>query len=259
MNATASEASVGTPPLDLKRFQGSLASLLERARAQQIDLATLSLPDMLDQLAAALRQAASLSQKADWLVMAAWLLHLRSRLLLPADVETAAADAQADPPPAPLAARQEAQALAGWLGRQPRLGQDTFPRGQPELAGISMAGAYEVDIIEFLWASLALFDDDLEAAGTEAHYRPPRLALYSVAKARDRIRARLAAGPLPLNRLLPPAPRNAVGNDPAPRQRSAWTSTFTACLEMAKQGEITLEQADSRADIQVHAAMAAYG
>jgi segregation and condensation protein A len=219
MNATASESSVGTPTLDLKGFQGSLASLLERARAQQIDLATLSLPDMLDQLAAALRQAASLSQKADWVVMAAWLLHLRSRRLVPEDRETAAADAQA---------------LARWLGRQPRLGQDTFPRGQPELAGMSMAAAYEVDVIEFLWASLAL---------------------YSVAEARARIRARLTAGPLPLNRLLPPAPRNAVGNDPAPKRRSAWTSTFTACLEMTKQGEITLEQENWRTDIHVRSAL----
>jgi segregation and condensation protein A len=257
---TVSPAQAGAPKLELDGFNGSLALLLERARAQRIDLATLSLPDMLDQLAAALQQAASLSQKADWLVMAAALLQLRSRLLLPVDVETVAAEAQAGPPCAPLAARQEAQALADWLGRQPMLGQDTFPRGQPELAGVSMAGAYEVDVIEFLWASLALFDDDLEAAGTGARDRPPRLELYSVAEARDRIRARLAAaGPLPLGCLLPPAPCNAAGTDPAPRRRSAWTSTFTACLEMAKQGEITLEQADSRADIQVHAAMAAYG
>jgi segregation and condensation protein A len=187
---TVSPAQAGAPKLELDGFNGSLALLLERARAQRIDLATLSLPDMLDQLAAALQQAASLSQKADWVVMAAALLQLRSRLLLPADVETVAAEAQAGPPRALLAARQEAQALAGWLGRRPMLGQDTFPRGQPELARISMAGAYEVDVIEFLWASLALFDDDLEDA--EDWYRPQKLELYAVAEAGRRILARLA-------------------------------------------------------------------
>ena len=62
--------------------------LLSLARAQKVDLAGIALSALLDQLAAALRQApaaASLSQKGDWVVMAAWLVQLRSRLLLPVE------------------------------------------------------------------------------------------------------------------------------------------------------------------------------
>jgi segregation and condensation protein A len=58
--------------------------LLTLARAQQVDLANLSLTALLKQLEAALQQAPAmmpLGQKADWVVMAAWLLQLRSLLL----------------------------------------------------------------------------------------------------------------------------------------------------------------------------------
>jgi segregation and condensation protein A len=69
-------------------FAGPLDHLLALARAQTIDLAAISLTALLDQLAEALRQAPAsvpLGQKGDWVVMAAWLVQLRARLLLPAD------------------------------------------------------------------------------------------------------------------------------------------------------------------------------
>ena len=75
--------------LVLDGFDGPLALLLTLARAHQIDLAQLSLTALLAQLATALRHAPAampLGQKGDWVVMAAWLLQLRSHLLLPADV-----------------------------------------------------------------------------------------------------------------------------------------------------------------------------
>src|SRR3954452_7924682 len=82
------EEEGGTPLLTLDGFSGPLERLLTLARAQQVDLGGLSLRDLVDQLNAALQQATpamKLSQKADWVVMAAWLMLLRSRLLLPAD------------------------------------------------------------------------------------------------------------------------------------------------------------------------------
>ena len=74
------EAGNGTPHLLLSGFDGPLALLLRLARAEQIDLARLSLVDLLDQLAIALQQATPttpLGERADWLVMASWLLLLR--------------------------------------------------------------------------------------------------------------------------------------------------------------------------------------
>jgi len=84
----ATEGGEGrTPLLALDGFNGPLERLLTLARARQVDLARVPLADLVDQLTAAWRgapPAMPLSQKGDWVVMAAWLLQLRSLLLLPA-------------------------------------------------------------------------------------------------------------------------------------------------------------------------------
>jgi segregation and condensation protein A len=93
-------------------------------------------------LTTALRQAPAtfpLGQKADWVVMAAWLVQLRTRLLLPADAPGQhEAAAEADQLRGRLVALEAMQALAGWLERRPQPGHDVFARGRPELFGISV-------------------------------------------------------------------------------------------------------------------------
>jgi segregation and condensation protein A len=252
----------GSPSLTLDGFSGPLDHLLSLARAQKIDLSRLSLGALLDQLAAALRQApptTPLSQKGDWVVMAAWLVQLRARLLLPADASAQQeAVAEAGQLRDRLVALQAAQALAGWLERRPQLGRDVFARGQPEVFGVSVEGAHAVDVIEFLWASLALFDDDAESPDTASVYRPPpRLELYAVAEARDRILRRLAETPEggSLDRFLPDMPdMPGSGTRHLLRRRSAWSSTFVASLELVKQGDIALAQEDAWIPIEVRGA-----
>ena len=75
--------------------------------------------------------------------MAAWLVQLRARLLLPADAPARQdAAAQADQLRERLVALQAMQALAGWLARRPQLGRDVFARGRPEVFGVvGRAGA----------------------------------------------------------------------------------------------------------------------
>ena len=248
-----------TPRLALDGFSGKLEWLLALARARQVDLGRLSLPDLIDQLAAALRDASGaipLAERGDWVVMAAWLLLLRSRLLLPADTPAQRkADAEADRLRQGLVALGEMQALASWLDGRPRLGRDVFARGRPELVGLETATAFEIDAIEFLWASLALFDDDLPAGDTAPSYRPAWLDLYSVPDARERILRLLADAPdgRTLDRLLPEAldaDATAV-TQTGLRARSRWTSTFVAGLELAKQGDVALEQDGAFSPIQV--------
>src|SRR6202789_1781321 len=127
----------GSPSLSLGGFSGPLDHLLTLARAHQIDLFDISLGALVAQLAAALHQAPAtipLGQKADWVVMAAWLVQLRSRLLLPADAPAQQqAVAEADRFRGRLVALQDMQALALWLERRPQLGRDVFARGQPEV------------------------------------------------------------------------------------------------------------------------------
>jgi segregation and condensation protein A len=238
-----------TPLLALGGFNGSLALLLQQARAHRIDLIGLSWPELLGQLSVALDQTVPLSRKADWVVMAAWLLQLRSRLLLPITAEAERQEDDAEQPCEPQMAPPFIQALAVWLRDKPQLGRDVFARGQPEFIGVSATPAFEVDVVEFLWAAMVLFDDDLADADTTIRYRPPQIDLFSIAEARDRILARLAETevPQPLPQLLPVMAESATQL----RRRSAWTSTFTASLELAKQGQVTLAQEDRSATIQI--------
>ena len=63
-----------------------------------------------------------------------------------------------------LLALHAAQGLAAWLGAQPQLGVDVFARGAPEWVGTALAASYQVDVVGFLWASMALFDDGARVA-----------------------------------------------------------------------------------------------
>jgi segregation and condensation protein A len=251
----AGEGEDRTPVLALDGFNGPLDRLLTLARAHQVDLARIPIGDLVDQLAAALRHAppaTPLGEKGDWVVMASWLLQLRSRLLLPADSpEQRAAAGEARQLRERLVNLQAVQALATWLDHRPQLGRDVFPRGQPEVLGRSIEP--ETDVIEFLWASLALFDDDGEVPGSSTRYHPRRLELHSVQDARMRILRRLAEKPAShrLDTLLPEAPAARFGTQSALRRRSAWASTFVASLELAKQGDAVLSQTDFLAPIQV--------
>ena len=257
--AEGGEGEGGSPLLALDGFSGPLEHLLALARAQQIDLTQISLAVLLDQLAAALQHAGRgtpLGQQGDWVVMAAWLLLLRSQLLLPADTPAQlAASAEADRLRTRLGALRDAQALADWLGRRPQLGQDVFARGQPELLGTAFESAHQADVIEFLWASLALFDDD-PGPETASVYLPRLTALFDVVSARERILLLLAAAPegAPLDQLLPLV--GTAGESPARialLRRSAWSSTFLAGLELAKQGDVALAQQGDFQTIQVSA------
>jgi segregation and condensation protein A len=261
---TTERGGEGTSPsLQLDGFSGPLDLLLDLARAQRIDLARLSVPDLVAQLAAALERAggeSTLGQKGAWVVMAAWLVWLRSRLLLPTSPVDEEAEAEGDQLRARLLALQQAQALAGWLAGRPELGRDVFARGQPEFlalpgdAGPVAANRYEVDVVEFLWAGLALFDDTPKPATTASAYRPPWLDLYSVVEARERILRALAEAsePTPMQRLLPPADTAGEGRADSPlRRRSGWASTLIACLELARQGEVVAAQEGDFAPILV--------
>ena len=123
--------------LRLEGFEGPMDLLLDLARAQKFDLAKISILSLVDQYLAVIEGArrVRLELAADWLVMAAWLTWLKSRLLVPAaanddDLENGEMAAEA------LAARLREmnviRTLAAWLAARPVLGQDVFARGAPE-------------------------------------------------------------------------------------------------------------------------------
>ena len=124
-----------TPLLALDGYNGPLEGLLTLARSRRIDLGTIPLLDLVDQLAAAIRDAAPatpMGQKGDWVVMAAWLVQLRSLLLLPDDAPARqAAKEEVGGFRDRLSELAEIQALAAWLDDRPCVGRDVFVRGQP--------------------------------------------------------------------------------------------------------------------------------
>jgi segregation and condensation protein A len=264
-------AGEGMPVLDLDGYSGPLDQLLVLARAHEIDLTRLPLVALVDQLVAALHHAppaTPLGQKGDWVVMTAWLVQLRSRLLLPADpAMQPQAEAQAGELRDRLVDLQAMQALARWLERRPQLGRDVFARGQPEDFAAAIGAEPDrdpieqvrwepVDVVGFLWASLALFDEVEDAVDTAEVYQPRRRNWYSVVAARARILALLAQAPEGgrLEQFLPDVAEAAMtGEEIGSRVRRglAWGCTFVASLEMAKQGDLTLAQEGLFAPIHV--------
>ncbi|BAK84425.1 hypothetical protein [Komagataeibacter medellinensis] len=233
------------PVIRLDIYHGGLSHLLQLAHAREIDLVRLDIVTLIDQLAEAARAHAALplGLKAQWAVMASGLLLLRSRLMLPEDdprqqqATQEAADLRTR-----LLAAEGAAALAGWLAARPQLGRDVHGFGGARPPESDESAQWEVDRIEFLWGCLAVFDGNWGVMPVETpFYAPMQLDLFSVEDARMRVRACLENArhtPVPLDWMLPECMRvGQVDGLSVGQRRSAWSSTFAACLEMVKQGE----------------------
>jgi segregation and condensation protein A len=245
----ATVGNSGAPVLRFDAWEGPLDLLLELARTQRVDLARLSVADLAGQFVAVLdaaiaRRAVPLSRLAEWTIMAAWLLLLRSRLLLPAGTaESAAAEREAADLRRRLLDREAARRLADWLEQRQQLGREVFARGAAEPAAVAEPAA---DVTELLRACLKLLDLPVR----ERVYRPRPPLLWRAPEALARIRALLPGLPAgaALEQLLPPAP---VGEGAALWRRSALASTLMAGLELSRDGTVRLEQEGAFATIRV--------
>ncbi len=223
--------------LELEGFEGPLDLLLNLARGQKVDLARISILSLVEQYLAMVESARSLRLElaADWLVMAAWLAWLKSRLLLPAGSEAAEeAEAAADILAARLRDLAAMRVAAAWLADRPLLGQVVFARGAPEDLVETDRSRLAGDITALLRGYLA----GLRRGGTRRRYRPTPITLWSVQDALRRL-ASLVGG-LPdwtaLERFLPDHVPGPLG------RRAAVASTLMAGLEMARGGQIRLRQ-----------------
>ena len=235
------------PILAVDGFEGPLDWWLEMARGQTIDFSKLSIATLIGAFAAALEVALAepvdgqrpdgqLARWAVWTVMAATLTELRSRLLLPPDAKLArAAVAEAGALRQQLLDRARMRAAADWFERRTQLGQETFRRGQPELAA-SRHG----DLTELLRACLPL----LRVPPDQAVALQPRPPPMWTAGDATRQFVRLLPEP-PDGRsfaaLLPTIPRDAPGR--VLRCRVAVATTLLAGLELARDGTVWLDQA----------------
>jgi segregation and condensation protein A len=223
MSETAAAADSGGLLLHLEGFDGPLDMLLDLARAQKVDLARISILALVEQLA------------ADWLVMAAWLTWLKSRLLLPAGSDAAEeGEAAAETLAARLRDLQAMRAAAVWLGARPQLGQELFARGLPEDLTETDRSRLALDVGGLMRAYLAA----LRRSAAGRQYRPAPVALWSVQDALLRLGRLLGSVPdwTALEHFLPPVMAGPL------QRRAAMAATLIAGLEMAREGAVRLRQ-----------------
>jgi segregation and condensation protein A len=233
--------------LSLDGWEGPLDLLLSLARAQKVDLAQISILELVDQYVAYIGEARALKLEiaADYLVMAAWLAYLKSCLLLPKDAE-------ADPSPEEIALRLQMrlqrldamrEAGARLLGRD-RLGRDTFQRGAPEGLRLVRKSAWKVTAFELFAAYGAV----------KARSQPPMHVVHArhvmtLDEAIERVSQMLgmAIEWTELESFLP------TTDDPQLR-KSALASSFLAALELARRGRVELAQEEAFAPLRLKVA-----
>ena len=249
-----SPPATGAPILSAAGFEGPLDWLLDMVRAKEIDLARLPIAALIGSFADALEAALArpdghppvLSRWGDWLIMAATLTQLRSKLLLAGDApEVRAAADEAEGLRRTLMGRAEISAAADWLERRPQMGREFFRRGRPE----RRAQPRGAEITDLLRACLVALRVPEEVA---ASFRVRQLGFWKTAEALERIEDLLAHRPaggeltdfLPVIDAADPADRER-------RHRAAVASTLVASLELARRGTISVEQDRSMASLHI--------
>jgi segregation and condensation protein A len=223
--------------VDVDGFEGPLDLLLELARRQKVDLARISVLALAEQYLAFIEQARNLRFElaADYLVMAAWLAYLKSRLLLPQaqkDEEPLATDLAAA-----LAFRlqrlEAIRAAAEALVNRPRLGRDMFQRGRPEGVEISRTPQWQASLHDLLSAYAR--QRQKHAA---SHMRLKQRFVWSLAEAREALE-KLAGQALDWIVLDFYLMTYCTTRE---SRRAVRASGFAAVLEMVLQGSIGLRQ-----------------
>jgi segregation and condensation protein A len=228
----------GSFVVDVEGFEGPLDLLLDLARRQKVDLAKISVLALVEQylefIAAARRLRLELA--ADYLVMAAWLAYLKSRLLLPQ------AEKGAEPEAAELAEalqfrlrRLDAiRAAAEALVNRPRLGRDLFLRGAPEAVSALSAGPWHASLYELLSA----YAHRRQKQAVTRRVTLRQRSVWSLAQARSELEKFTGRA---LDWTVLDAYLAAFCTTPEVR-RTVRASTLSASLEMVREGAISIRQ-----------------
>ena len=223
--------------VDVDGFEGPLDLLLELARRQKVDLSKISVLALAEQYLEFVEAARKvrLELAADYLVMAAWLAYLKSRLLLPEaskGEEPAAADLAAA-----LAERlrrlEQIRTAAEKLVNRPRMGRDMFMRGAPEGVSITKHSTYQASLFDLLTA----YSSQRQKFALSRVTLKQRV-VWSLAEARAAIE-RLAGHEIEWNVM----DEILAGYFLTPElRRTVRASTFSASLELVREGRIELRQ-----------------
>jgi segregation and condensation protein A len=233
--------------VDVDGYEGPLDLLLMLSRTQKVDLRKISVLQLAEQYLVFVNEAKALRIElaADYLVMAAWLAFLKSRLLLPPDPsdEGPSGEELAAHLAFQLERLQAMREAAARLMARDQKGRNFFVRGIPEDVMRLRKVSYSATLLDLMQA--------YARTRTKDEFRPyafDRDHVFTMEQALDRMRGLIGfAGEwTDLSSYLP----DGWTLDPA-RRRSATASTFAASLELAKQGQIELKQGESFAPISI--------
>ncbi len=229
--------------LNVDGYEGPIDLLLDLARNQKVDLAKVSILQLVRQYLEFVERAKqrNLELAAEYLVMAAWLAYLKSRLFLPKEekADEPSAEDMAQALQFQLMRLEAIQNAAEKLLERPQLGRDVFSRGMPEGLETNIVTKWNVSLYDLLRAY-----GDIERRKDDNQYDLPTFQLMSMDSAMDRLTKMLGSLPksgvnsvwTTLNSFVPDDVEDSL------YARSALASTFTAGLELAKQGKIEFRQ-----------------
>ncbi|QPM89456.1 segregation and condensation protein A [Pseudooceanicola algae] len=233
--------------VDVEGFEGPLDLLLTLSRTQKVDLRRISILTLAEQYLAFVEKAKTLRIElaADYLVMAAWLAFLKSRLLLPPD------PTEEGPSGEELAAHlafqlerlQAMRDVAARLMARDQRGRDFFVRGVPENVTRVRTVTYSATLLDLMQAYARI--------RTKDEFRPfvlDRDNVFTMEQALDHMRSMIGYGGswMDLSDYMP------KGWDAHPmRRRSVTAATFAASLELAKEGKVELRQSETFAPIEM--------
>lgn len=233
--------------IDVDGYEGPLDLLLTLSRTQKVDLRKISVLDLAVQYLMFMERATALRIElaADYLVMAAWLAFLKSRLLLPPDPKEdgPSGDELAAHLAYQLERLQAMRDCAAKLMARDRLGKDRFVRGLPEDVSRRRNVIYTANLLDLMqgYARIRTKDD----------FRPfvlDRDAVLTMEQALTRMRG-LIGFTGDWTDIISYLPDDWL-NDPQKR-KSATASTFAASLELAKEGKIEIRQCEVYAPIEI--------
>ena len=236
--------------VDVAGFEGPIDVLLTLARDQKVDITQISILQLAEQylIWVARVRAQNLELAADYLVMAAWLAFLKSRLLLPPEntpTEEPTGEMMAEALAYQMRRLEAMQAAGNKLIQLPQLGQDYFRRGKPESFGYNSTTKYSVTLYDLLSA----YGDQARRSNIRT-LRVAPTELYSMDQAIQRLSSML--GKMPdwsnLMQFLPVELRGDLVS------RSALAATFLAALQLTKEGRLRIRQGETFGPVYIRAA-----
>lgn len=228
--------------LYLGTFDGPIDMLLALARDQKVDLTKISILDMANQYLDFVEkaQALRLELAADYLVMAAWLAYLKSRLLIPKEEtkkEEPSANEIAEALQFQLRRLEAMRNIAEKLFALPRLGESVFPRGNPEGLRTTYVSKFDMTLYDILSSYGAI-----KKRKDNSVYNLKPVKLFSLEEAIEKLEGMLGKIPQDWISLFMFLPNNI---EEKIVKRSAIAATLGGALEMVKRGLIELRQEDN--------------